>query len=376
MRSRHALRVLSVVGAALFIAAAEPRLLAQVPDIIDGGALLAGPSLKTAPEFNGKASRQMKKPVTIEKAEYPLPKLVEDIEKQSGIKIELGRYRAFGEIVDFSNAKIRFSSRIYGVSVHTCLRLICEQIDGTFWVADNRVILVPEGRILNKLIEETILAQQPVEPRLLQRYFEEIRASRREKDRAARMVESLAAPVDVEPMQKPLSEALEQVRKKSGVNIVLAPTLAGKLSDGRKGHAEELDALITLPDLKGVRLDRLLKIMLNQVNDLTFDVRSDHVFIRKSVDPDANVHVAFDDITLAKAVNELIEQTGKTIVVNLPEADRRKLVSMTVLNETLATTMELLALQVGAKVKRIDRAYVLVLEEAWQKEFKKGADAK
>ncbi len=378
MRASHVIRLLTI-GVMFLFAAADQGLSAQTPDVIETGGLLPVVSIKTAPEFNRKVAKQLEKPHSIEKGEYPIRKLVEEMEKQSGVKIELQSFRALDDTTNFSEAKIKFNHKLVGISGRTVLRLICGQIPATYWVADDRVFLVPTGRVLNKLIEETILAQQPVPPRLLEGYFEEIRESRRAKDRSARMVEALAAPVDVEPMQKPLSAALELVRKKYAINIVFAPALEGKQPNGRPAngrsvvHAAPLDTLITLPELKGVRLDRLLQLVLNQASDLAFDVHSDHILIRKSRDSDSDtiVHVAFNDISLAKAVDELVEQTGKAIVVNLPEGDRRKLVSMTVLNEPLATAVDLLALQVGAEVKRVNRAYVLV-----KTDLSKGSPAK
>ena len=62
-------------------------------------------------------------------------------------------------IFDAEKVQIKFSSKLVGVSLATVLRLICEQIDGTYWVRRDYIEIVPS----DMAIREKVIRVFPVE---------------------------------------------------------------------------------------------------------------------------------------------------------------------------------------------------------------------
>ena len=335
---------------------------AQTPDYIWIGHIEPIP-IKTASEFNRRVAKCLDKPLTMEKGEITVADAIAQVAKKTGARIRAAQWEFYDSgmrEVKVLETKVTIRNKLVGVSGRTTLRLICEQIDAAIWVADDQVVLVPVGRHLSRVIYETISAGQPVDPTLLQIYVDELLVAVKEKNRMALMIEALSTPIDVSEMKKPLKEVLALLRTKYKINIVCDLSLTKKML-----AADPLETAIVLPALNGVRLDSLLWIIARQ-GELGFKVRPDRIEFFKArnqegerIGPADRVHVAFDNTSLSKVVDELTEQTGASILMKLPDSVRRRSVTLTTLDEPIEKVLRLVALQLDIDLELSDGALVL-----------------
>ena len=58
--------------------------------------------------------------------------------------------RENGGMFDAERKQIKFNTKLVGVSLATVLRIICDQLDGTYWVRRDYIEIVPSGMAITR----------------------------------------------------------------------------------------------------------------------------------------------------------------------------------------------------------------------------------
>jgi hypothetical protein len=192
-----------------------------------------------------------------------------------------------------------------------------------------------------------------------------------------------------------LRSMIEILQEKLGYTILVDhnAVLAALGEDGATRQALE-ERVVTVPDMKRVRLETVLREVLDQVH-ADFYVEADHVKVTSAMAKDfqvgphrtlpdlrptgeeltgsevglvtqvphrPTVTAAFKDIPLAEAIKAVSQRTGRAVAIN-PDADAKAKVSVALSNAPFETAVGVLAEAAGLRAFRIGHAAVIVTPE-------------
>jgi len=159
-----------------YLASTPSFCLSQSPNISGGSVVCNGGKPKKGSESD--VAERLQSPTSFPKGRSDLASFVNLIDLQCKVTLRLEE-KFVGDVKDFLKRPLQFPVDVRGLRGEVVIGLICEQLNCALWIDQDKAYLVSEGENLKQLIEEFLLAEKPVSPKLLRWYANEVRSAQK-----------------------------------------------------------------------------------------------------------------------------------------------------------------------------------------------------